>query len=159
MRTYRTDWKIAIIFLVGYIIWVLGARSIAFSDQVFINASVGMGLLLAVSVLLLTWLSYVSILGTTLKSVEIFFIRRTIDINSITEITDASTYILAKSQFRSLYILYKDQNGESKHIELRITIFPENTLGRLIKDLKEINPTIELNKYSEKLMQSALIRL
>lgn len=155
MKIYRTDWKIAIIFLIGYIIWVLGAKSIAFSDQVFVNASLGMALLLVVVALLFTRLSYVSISGTTLKFVDIFFIRRTVDINSITEINDQPTFKMAKGAFRSLYIFYKNNEGKIKWIELRITIYPEKTLGKLIKDLMQFNPNIKLNTYSEKLMRTA----
>ena len=155
MKKYRTDWKIVIVVAVALAIWILGARAEAVNKQVFINASLGMTALLTIATLLVTQLSYASISGTTLKFVYILFYRRTIDINSITEINDQPTYKVARGMFRSLYIFYKDKEGAIKWIELRITIFPEKTLGMLIKDLKAINPRIELNKYSEKLMEKA----
>lgn len=155
MKIYRTDWKIAIVFIVALVIWIFGASTQAFNKEVFINASLGMTALITLVILLINWFSSISISGTTLKFVYLLFQRHTIDINSITEINDQSTYKVAKGAFRSLYIFYKDQQSKKKYIELRITIFPENTLGKLIKHLKQINPKIELNKYSEKLMQSA----
>jgi len=155
MKKYRTDWKIAIVFAIILAGWIISARTQAINTEVFINASLGMTVLLTVITLLITWLSCVFISGTTLKFVYLLFYRRTIDINSITEINDQPTYKVAKGSFRSLYIFYTDKNGEIKWIEFRITIFPEKTLGKLIKELKAINPRIELNKYSQKLMDSA----
>lgn len=109
---------------------------------------------IAIGVICATVFSYARIEGKTLKFMYFLYQRRTIDIDSITEINDQSTYKIAKSQFRSLYLFYKDKNGVKKWIEFRITIFPEKTLGRLIKDLKAINPRIELNTYAEKLMKA-----
>jgi len=104
---------------------------------------------------LVSWFSYAAVTGTTLKFIYLLFYRRTVDISSITEINDQPTYKVAKSAFRSLYVFYKDKNRRTKWIQLRITIFPEKALGNLIKDLKAINPHIELNKYAEKLMKAA----
>ena len=155
MRKYYTDWKtIIIVFAIGLALWIFGALGKA-KGVVLLNGSLMVGIPIALIALLSTKYSYVAISGNTLKFVYVLFYRRTIDINSITEINDQPTYKAAKSEFRSLYIFYKDKNDTIKWIELRITIFPEKTLGRLIKDLKQINPRIELNKYSQKLMESA----
>ena len=155
MRKYYTDWKtIIIVFAIGLALWIFGASGKA-EGVVLLNGSLMVGIPIALIALLSTKYSYVSISGNTLKFVYVLFYRRTIYINSITEINDQPTYKAAKSAFRSLYIFYKDKNDTIKWIELRITIFPEKTLGRLIKDLKQINPRIELNKYSQKLMESA----
>jgi hypothetical protein len=154
IKTYRTDWKIAIVFAVGLAGWVLIGITEAVNTGVFVKSSLGATALVSMIALLITRLTYASISGTILRYVDLFFSRRIIDINSITEINDQSTYKVAKSQFRSLYIFYNNR-GETEWIELRITIFPEKELGRLIKDLKEINPRIELNQYCQKLMESA----
>ncbi len=140
-------------FVIGLAIWAWGLSGEAANKAVYINAVLMMTAFLAVVVLLITWLSYASISGAKPKFVYLLFYRRTIDIHSITEINDQPTYKAAKSMFRSLYIFYKEK-GDIKWIELRITIFPEKTLGKLIKELKHINPHIDLNTYSQKLMDS-----
>lgn len=160
MKKYYTNWK-AIITVIGAALVLL-----ILSDYMQIREGIHQpntfwgGVLMAVipigfGVLLATRYSYAAIDDTTLKFVYLLFYRRTVDIPSITEINDQPTYKAAKSMFRSLYIFYKDKSGIDKWIELRITIFPEKTLGKLIKDLKIINPQIELNQYSQKLMESA----
>ena len=155
MRKYYTNWKWILIF--GTVIFFLiTSESVSrYPDPVVIKADLFFLIVWSLILLVSTRYSYLIITGTTLQSVYILFIRRTIDINAIIEITDEATYKVAKSQFRSLYIFYKNTSGELKWIELRVTIFPEKTLGRLVKDLKTINPRIELNKYTEKLMRSA----
>lgn len=154
MKTYRTDWKIAIIFLIGLAIWAWGIGGQAPNRTVYINAVLMATVIFTTIILLTMWLSYAMVSDNTLKFVYLLFYRRTIDIHSITAINDQPTYKGAKGVFRSLYIFYKDR-GLTKYIELRITIFPEKTLGELIKELKRINPHIELNKYSQKLMDTA----
>jgi hypothetical protein len=154
MRKYRTDWKIAIVFAVGLAIWTIGAAMEA-KEGTLATAAFGMTTLLTVVVLLITWLSYATIPGHTLQFVYLLFYRRTIDIRDITEIDDQPTYKVGKSSFRSVYIFYETRNKEIKYIELRVTIFPEKTLGRLIRDLKHLNPKIKLNGYCEKLGRTA----
>ena len=158
MRKYTTDWRGLSIFFFGlailYAVILFFQRSPSLGPREIIIGLAGWLGFIGFGVLLMTVFSYVSISGTTLKFVWLLFSRRTIDINSITDINDQPTFKVAKGKFRSLYIFYRDEKGNTKYIELRITIFPEKTLGRLIKDLKEINPRIELNKYAEKLMQS-----
>jgi len=132
----------------------LGIQDGSFVEEGLYSALPFITIPIVLVMILTTAYSYASISDTTLKFVWLFFSRRTIDINSITDINDQPTFKVAKGKFRSLYIFYRDEKGNTKYIELRITIFPEKTLGRLIKDLKEINPRIELNKYAEKLMQS-----
>lgn len=160
MKKYTTDWKgTTIIFVIAVGIWILGAylrvQEGTFSEEAFPVAVLIVAIPIALGVVCATVFSYAAIDGKTLRYMYFLYQRRTIDINSITEINDQPTYKVVKSQFRSLYIFYKDKNSETKWIEFRITIFPEKTLGRLIKDLKQINPRIELNKYSQKLMDSA----
>ncbi|OGF64030.1 hypothetical protein A2Z53_00055 [Candidatus Giovannonibacteria bacterium RIFCSPHIGHO2_02_42_15] len=160
MKKYTTDWKgIIIVFGVGIIGLIfslyLGVQEGTFAKKAFVGSIAIVTVPVLFAVILMTVYSYASISGTTLTFVWLLFSRRTININSITDINDQPTFKAARNQFRSLYIFYKDETGEIKWIELRITIFPEKTLGKLIKDLKAINPRIELNKYAEKLMQSA----
>ncbi|OGZ43264.1 MAG: hypothetical protein A3J55_02625 [Candidatus Ryanbacteria bacterium RIFCSPHIGHO2_02_FULL_45_17b] len=159
MKKYTTDWKgtitiFAIIAIFNAVTFYWNKNPTLPLLKVIIGL-VAWFVFVGFGILLMTVYSYASISGNTLKYVWLFFSRRTIDINSITEINDQPTFKVAKSQFRSLYVFYTDKNGDTKWIELRITIFPEKTLGRLIKDLKAINPRIELNKYSQKLMDSA----
>lgn len=159
MKKYRTDWKTIIVVIgVSLSLWILG-NYMQVQEGILPRDSFFGGVLIVVipillGILLGTIYSYAIIEGVTLRFVYFLFYRRTIDIKSITEINDQPTYKIAKSSFRSLYIFYKDSNGATKWIELRITIFPEKTLGELIKDLKRINPRIELNTYSQKLMDS-----
>ena len=159
MKRYTTDQKgIATFFI---ILTVLNALILYFNRNPAMSLSkiiVGLASWIAFmgfGILLMTMFSYVSISDTKLKFIWLLFSRRTIDIDSITDINDQSTFKVAKSQFRSLYIFYKNKSNDTKWIEFRITIFPEKTLGRLIKDLKSINPDIKLNNYAEKLMRSA----
>src|SRR3989344_4277925 len=151
MKKYYTNWKL--ILMVGIVVFLLiiGDSAPKYPDLVAIKADLFFLVVWGFIVLISTRYSYVATKDSTLKFVYILFIRRTIDINSITGIKDESSYKVAKGQFRSLYIFYKDKTGDTKWVELRITIFPEKTLGRLVKDLKEINPRIELNKYAQKL--------
>lgn len=159
MKKYYTDWK-TIISVIGAILIILVWSDYAqiqegiYSRNTFLGGVLIEVIPIAFGVLLATRYSYASITDTTLKFVYLLFYRRTIDINSITEINDQPTYKAGKGMFRSLYIFYQKNDGV-KYIELRITIFPEKTLGALIKELKRINPRIELNKYSQKLMDSA----
>ncbi len=154
MKIFRTDWRNAIVFIIAGALMIFGEKSKALNTHVYMVGSIGIVIFFTFVILLITLFSYASITNTTLKFVYLLFYRRTIDINSITEINDQPTYKAAKKSFRSLYIFYKDKNNAPKYIELRITIFPEKTLAALIKELKRINPRIELNKYSEKLMNS-----
>lgn len=159
MKKYYTDWRTILTY--GTIVGILFGvtlywnRNPELSIQVAINAVSAWFIFWGFILLISTKYSYAAISGSTLKFVYILFIRRTIDISSITEINDQSTYKVAKGAFRSLYIFYKDKKNNTKYIELRITIFPEKTLGKLIKNLKEVNPKIELNRYAEKLLQGA----
>ena len=160
MKKYTADWMgTTLIFIIGLGIWVFGSylqmQERSFSDSTFPGVELVAATFITAVILFTMIFSYAAIEGKTLKYIWLFFSRRTIDINSITDINDQPTFKAAKRQFRSLYIFYKDKSGVTKWIELRITIFPEKTLGRLIKDLKHINPKIELNKYSQKLMESA----
>ncbi|HLC49426.1 MAG TPA: hypothetical protein VJI96_03520 [Candidatus Andersenbacteria bacterium] len=160
MKKYYIAWKpivivIGISLLILFVSDYMQIQEGIHSEDTFWGGVLITFIPIAFGVLLATRYSYAAIDGMTLKFVYLLFYRRTIDIRSITEINDQSTYKVGKSIFRSLYIFYKDKNNLVKWIELRITIFPEKTLGKLIKNLKEINPGIELNKYSEKLMRSA----
>lgn len=160
MKKYTANWAgTTLVFVIGLGIWIFGSylqvQEGSFSGSTFPGIELVAATAIIAVILFTMMFSYAVIEGKTLKFVWLFFSRRTIDIDSITEINDQSTFKVAKSQFRSLYIFYKDKTGDIKWIEFRITIFPERTLGRLIKDLKAINPRIELNKYAEKLMQSA----
>jgi hypothetical protein len=155
MKKYTTDWKgISITFALLVGLWIFFAYFEAMKGTLLVG-SLFVAIPIGIGVLLATVFSYATIEGEMLRYMYFFYLRRTIDINSITDINDQPTYKAAKGQFRSLYIFYKDKKGDNKWIEFRITIFPEKTLGMLIKDLKEINPHIELNKYAEKLMQTA----
>lgn len=155
MSFYRTDRQAIPLLLAIFSFWEIAAYSEAVSVHAFIGASVGMGSLVFILLILITVFSYASIAGPTLKFVYLFFYRRTIDIDCITEITNRPTYIAAQSQFRSLFILYKDKTGQETHIELRITIFPEAELARLIRDLQRLNPNIHLDSYSARLATTA----
>ena len=159
MKKYTTDWKGLSIFFFGlailYAAILFFQRNPSLGTREIIIGLVAWLAFIGFGVLLMTVFSYALISGNTLKYVWLLFLRRTIDIDSITDINDQPTFKVAKGQFRSLYIFYRDKTGETKWIEFRITIFPEKTLGKLIKDLKQINPRIELNKYSQKLMDSA----
>jgi len=155
MSFYRTDWRAIPLLLAIFAFWEIAAYSEAVSAHAFIGASVGMGSLVFAVLILTTVFSYASIVGPTLKFVYLLLYRRTTNISSITEITNKPTYIAARSQFRSLFILYEDTTGQQAHIELRITIFPEAELARLIRDLKKINPNIRLDNYSERLAATA----
>lgn len=159
MKRYYTDWKtISITIGLGLAIFLFGLYSITQEkghQDAFINAALIAIIPISLGVLLATRFSYAEVSGNTLKFVYLLFYKRTIDIHSVTEINDQPTYKAGKSMFRSLYIFYKDNNGLKKWVELRISIFPEKALGRLIKDLKAVNPSIELNKYSEKLKHEA----
>jgi len=160
MKKYTANWfGTTFIIVVGLAIWVFGSylqtQESYFSDNTFPGIELIAAMFIIVVILFVMIFSYAVIEGKTLRFVWLFFSRRTIDIHSITEINDQPTYKVAKGSFRSLYIFYTDKNGDTKWIEFRITIFPEKTLGMLIKDLKKINPRIELNKYSQKLMDSA----
>lgn len=159
MKKYTTDWRgITIIFVIAVAIWILGAylkvQEGTFSREAFPMAVLIVAIPIAIGVLCATVFSYAAIDGRTLRYMYFLYQRRTIDIDSITDINDQPTYKVAKGQFRSLYVFYKDKKGDTKWIEFRITIFPEKTLGKLIKELKRINPRIELNAYSRKLMES-----
>jgi hypothetical protein len=160
MKKYAANWAgTTFIFVIGLGIWILGSY-LQMQESTFSGGGFpGIELIAAASIiaviLFVMIFSYAVIEGNTLKFVWLFFLRRTIDIDSITHINDQNTFKIAKSQFRSLYIFYKDKAGDTKSIEFRITIFPERTLGLLVKDLKAINPRIELNAYAEKLSQSA----
>lgn len=154
MKKYYTNWQGSLVLGMITFFLVISDSFQKYPDAVTIKADLFFALIWGFFLIILTKYSYASITGTTLKFVYLLFYRRTIDINSITEINDQPTYKAAKKSFRSLYIFYKDKNDEPKYIELRITIFPEKTLGKLIKELKRINPRIELNKYSQKLMDS-----
>lgn len=155
MKKYTTDWRgITIAFTILVALWIFFA-SLEAKEGTMLIGSLIVAIPIGIGVILATIFSYVAIDGQTLKFMYFLYHRRTIDINSITEINDQPTYKVAKGQFRSLYIFYTDKNGETKWIEFRITVFPEKTLGKLIRDLKQINPRIELNKYSQKLMDSA----
>lgn len=154
MTFYRTDWRAAP-FLVALLFLLLASGfPTAVSKAVFLKGAIAISLFVAATILLITVYSYAAISRSELKFVYLLFYRRTIDINSITEITNKPTYIAAHSQFRSLYIMYKDKTGSQAHIELRITIFPETELARLIHDLKQINPDIHLDSYSSRLAHS-----
>lgn len=160
MKKYTANWiGTTFVFVIGLAIWVFGSylqtQESSFSGNVFPGIELIAATFITVVILFVMVFSYAAIEGKTMRFVWLFFSRRTIDIDSITDINDQPTFKVAKSQFRSLYIFYKDKEGEIKWIEFRITIFPEKTLGRLIKDLKQINPKIKLNKYSQKLMDSA----
>lgn len=160
MKKYTANWMgTTLIFVIGLGIWVFGSylqmQERSFSDSTFPGIELLAAAFITAVILFTMKFSYAAIEGKTLKYIWLFFSRRTIDIDSITNINDQATFKVAKSQFRSLYVFYKDKIGDTKWIEFRITIFPEKTLGRLIKDLKAINPRIELNKYAEKLMQDA----
>lgn len=154
MKKYTTDWRgISITFAVLVGLWILFA-SFQAKEGTLLVGSLFMAIPVVIGVLLATIFSYAAIEGETLKYMYFLYQRRKIDINSIIEISDQGTYKVAKSQFRSLYVFYKDKKGDTKWIEFRITIFSKKTLGRLIKDLKQINPRIELNNYTQKLMDS-----
>lgn len=159
MKKYTTNW-IGTITIFG-VLAVFNAitfylnRNPAMPSSKVIIGLIAWFIFISIGILIMTVFSYVSISDNILKYVWLFFSRRTIDIRSITSIGDQATFKVAKGQFHSLYIFYKDKCGDAKWIELRITIFPEKTLGALIKELKKINPRIELNKYAEKLMKSA----
>src|SRR3989344_4374051 len=148
MKKYYTDRRGVIILGALVFLLVVGSSIPKYPDPNAIKSDILFSVVWTFILLITSIYSYASITGSTLKFVYILFIRRTININLITEIKDSATYRIAKSQFRSLYIFYKDKNDGVKWIELRITIFPEKTLGKLIKDLKSINPNIELNNYS-----------
>ena len=147
-----------LIIAAGFAVWVFGTylqiQEGSFSKGTFPTVELVVAVFATSVVLFLTIFSYASVSGKTLKFVWLFFSRHIIDIDSITDINDQGTFKIAKSQFRSLYVFYDDKSGDKKWIEFRITIFPEKTLGKLIKELKTINPHIKLNRYAEKLMQS-----
>jgi hypothetical protein len=148
MKKYYTNWKgIIVIGVIIFLLTVLGSIP-KYSDVAVIKADLFFLIFWGFVLLISTKYSYVDITGSTLKFVYVLFIRRTIDINPITAINDQPTYKVVKGAFRSLYIFYKGKNDLTKWIELRITIFPEKTLGKLIRDLKQINPRIELNKLT-----------
>ncbi|MDB5225182.1 MAG: hypothetical protein JWL87_134 [Candidatus Adlerbacteria bacterium] len=155
MKKYTTDWKS--ILMIGVSAGVLMAFTLYLNRNPDLGTDVAIkGLLIwvifwAFFLLITTCYSYASITNNTLTYVYLFFYRRTVNIDSITEINDQATYKTAKGSFRSLYIFYKDQDGSIKYIEFRITLFSEKTLGRLVKDLKQLNPNIELSGYAEKL--------
>lgn len=157
MKKYTTDWRATII---TFGILAVCSASIFYltrnPEMSVLGVIIGLAawfVFVALGVLFMTVFSYASISERTLKYVWLFFLRRTINIDSITDISDQPMFKVVKSQFRSLYIFYNDKSGDKKWIEFRITIFPEKTLGRLIKDLKNINPNIKLNTYSEKLIK------
>ena len=155
MNTYRTDWRAAPV-LGGLLLLLLASGyPSAVSLAVFLKGAFAISLLVFFIILLITVFSYVTTLGSTLTFVYLLLYRRTIDIHSITEVANKPTYIAARSQFRSLFILYKDKAGQEAHIELRITIFPEAELARLIRDLKRLNPNIHLDSYSARLATTA----
>lgn len=160
MKKYYTNWQLIILLIVAALsLWIVGEYLQA-QETIYSQTTFWKGILIAVvpigfGLLLATKYTYVTITDTELKIVNFLFYRRTLDISSITEINDQPTFKMAKGSFRSLYIFYKNKEGEIKWIELRITIYPEKTLGKLIKDLKQINPDIKLNTYSEKLMGMA----
>jgi hypothetical protein len=155
MKKYYTDWKtIVIVFSVAtFGLIALGYGNLSFGK--WLRGGIVYLLLMGGLVLLMTRFSYASISGHILKFVYLLFYRRTIDVRDITEINDQPTYKAAKSSFRSVYIFYETRDKAIRYIELRVTVFPENTLGKLIKELKRLNPNIKLNKYCEKLVQSA----
>lgn len=156
MKRYYIDWKtIVIVSVIGFILLISDSIS-KYPDRVVLSADISFLLFFTLILIIITKYSYAEISGSTLRFVYTLYIRRTISIYSITEINDQPTYKIGGNLFRSLYIFYKDKNGKIKWIELRITIFPERTLGKLIKDIKTINPKIELNKYAQGLMESVL---
>jgi hypothetical protein len=160
MKKYTANWiGTTFVIVIGLAIWVFGSylqmQESAFSGTVFPGIELIAAMFITTVILFVMIFSYAAIEGRTLKFVWLFFLRRTIDIDSITEIIDQPTFKVAKSQFRSLYLFYKNRRGDTKSIQFRITIFPERTLGKLIRDLKHVNPSIELDAYSKRLIELA----
>lgn len=151
---YRTDWKtILAVLAVGGVITVASTYSAADFTKWLQGSGAFLGAVVAV-VGSMTAGSYATVSNGTLKFVYLFFYRRRIRIDAITEISDQSTYKVASSMFRSVYIFYNREDGIQKYIELRMGVFPKVAITGLIGELKERNPKIILSEFCEKLIKT-----
>jgi hypothetical protein len=105
------------------------------------------------SLVLFGWFTYVRIYDATVKHVQLAVYRRAVPIANITKVSQEGTYYAASSVIKSLYVYYIQQNGRERFLHLSMALYSEETLGRLLRDLKDINPKIKLDDYCEKLIR------
>lgn len=102
------------------------------------------------------WGYYVLISNDQLNIVKSFIWKRKVNINLIQAIDYRQTFNLGESfaqYYKSLYIVWLQENGGAKMVNLPNDAFTEKTLAQIAKKLKDLNPRIELDKNTEELIK------
>lgn len=157
-KIYRADWKTyAILFTIGFLFMASPLILEGKDKQNIIVGIVGLFLLLA-SVVLIIVTRYASISDNILIFVypPLFKLYpKKVPISKIIEISRQPTFRIFRGSIKSLYIFYVAENGKTKWIEFRPVVFKEETMGKIVRDLKELNPSIKLDLAAQKLMEQA----
>jgi hypothetical protein len=77
-----------------------------------------------------------------------------LDISSITRITKGTHYFPVAQTVVSIHSRPENGSGE-RNVMIRTSIWTDEVLGKMIKDLRKINSTIALDEYTEILVQAA----
>jgi len=84
-----------------------------------------------------------------------FFMIRTVPIAAIRRIEYGGTYVVAKSVYKSLFVVYEKPDGSESFVRIHQSSFLPRDLGDFIRNLLKVNPTIILNNAAEGLMKQA----
>lgn len=110
-------------------------------------------ILIAVAVFIffdLLWGISVSLSESTLSRVDSFIFRKEIPLNEIEVIRYQPTYGIGK-EVSSLYVFRRDQN--TAVITMTSVWFTERALRDFLRDIKKLNPAINLDEEAQALMQ------
>jgi len=149
---YKTEWRsVLLVFgipaVLGTLVPLMEPRSEYWLEAILLFD----GWIILV-VIAITIGSYVTIAESQLKSVFFFVYRPYTKVEDIQQIFYLPTWKFQELA-RSLYVTSYSR-GQRKTIELKNSMFTELTLGKIAYDLKKINPRIELDVYTEKLMKA-----
>lgn len=103
--------------------------------------------------ILFGWFTYVKIIDDKImKHVQLAIYRKKALIANITHIKQDGTYYAASNIIKSLYVYHTLPNGKKRFFHLSMALYSGQTLSRLLRDLKTINPNIKLDNSCQKLM-------
>lgn len=99
-----------------------------------------------------TWGSYGVYAEKTVTSVQFFVFQKRISAREITWIAYRPTWKF-QEWARSVYIVKEINGTQVTTLEFKNSIFSEETLAKLIRDLKKDNPAIILDEHAQELIQ------
>jgi len=155
-KIYKADWKTyGIIFGTCFIFMAFASILGGKDRQNIVIGIIGLFLLFTIVFFIIVsrCVSISKGILTFIYPPFFMFYPKIISINQITEINRQATFRIFQGSIKSLYIFYVSENKKTKWIELRPIVFKEETMAKLVQDLKQLNPSIKLDPSVQKFME------